>query len=444
MASDTSEEPPKPLFRNLNADDPDPEASVIESLCLNCGENGTTKLLLTKIPFYKEVVLMSFECPHCGFKNNEMQSAGEIAEKGLRITLKVESERDLNRQVVKSDYTSVQIPEVDFEIPSQSQKGEVTTVEGVIDRAINGLTQDQDTRSLEDPDVAKQIDEFVKKLQKLKQVGDTHYTMIFEDISGNTFVSNPHMPHKDPNCDVVSFVRTTEQNHTLGILPAQGESIKFPGPTDFVYEDLQSEVLQFLTNCPHCATACDTNMKLTNIPHFKEVVIMATNCEACGHRTNEVKSGGGIEPLGQRIAVKVHCKEDLSRDVLKSETCSLEIPELDLEVGPAALGGRFTTVEGLVGAMKDQLIDNGAMFSDSAEEEGKTALQQFVADMEKILVADKPFTIILDDPAGNSYVQSLTYPDLDPNLEVTKYERTHDQNDILGLNDIKTEDYESS
>lgn len=66
---------------------------------------------------------MSFYCAHCGFQNNEIQSAGETAEKGVRITLTVKSEKDLNRQVIKSDYTSIKIPEVDFEVPSQSQKG---------------------------------------------------------------------------------------------------------------------------------------------------------------------------------------------------------------------------------------------------------------------------------------------------------------------------------
>lgn len=30
---------PKPLFRDLDAEDVDPETSEIESLCLNCGEN---------------------------------------------------------------------------------------------------------------------------------------------------------------------------------------------------------------------------------------------------------------------------------------------------------------------------------------------------------------------------------------------------------------------
>ena len=56
---------------------------------------------------------------------------------------------------------------------------------------------------------------------------------------------------------------------------------------------------------------------LTEIPHFKEVVIMATLCDQCGHKTNEVKSGGGIEPTGKKMTLKVETEEDLSRDLLK-------------------------------------------------------------------------------------------------------------------------------
>lgn len=44
---------------------------------------------------------------------------------------------------------------------------------------------------------------------------------------------------------------------------------------------------------------------------------MATNCEACGNRSNEVKAGGGIEPQGVRLEVKVSTPEDFTRDVLK-------------------------------------------------------------------------------------------------------------------------------
>ena len=44
---------------------------------------------------------------------------------------------------------------------------------------------------------------------------------------------------------------------------------------------------------------------------------MATTCEACGHRDNEVKGGSGIEEKGTRIKLKITDPTDLSRDVLK-------------------------------------------------------------------------------------------------------------------------------
>ena len=34
----------------------------MESLCPECHENGTTRMMLTKIPFFREVIISSFEC----------------------------------------------------------------------------------------------------------------------------------------------------------------------------------------------------------------------------------------------------------------------------------------------------------------------------------------------------------------------------------------------
>lgn len=66
---------------------------------------------------------MSFACEKCGFRNNEIQSSGQIAERGIKLKLTVQSTKDLNRTIVKSDYSSVKLVEIDFEIPAQSQKG---------------------------------------------------------------------------------------------------------------------------------------------------------------------------------------------------------------------------------------------------------------------------------------------------------------------------------
>jgi hypothetical protein len=49
----------------------------------------------------------------------------------------------------------------------------------------------------------------------------------------------------------------------------------------------------------------------------KDIFIMSTNCDACGYRDNEVKSGSAISDKGKRIILKVEDREDLSRDILK-------------------------------------------------------------------------------------------------------------------------------
>ena len=44
---------------------------------------------------------------------------------------------------------------------------------------------------------------------------------------------------------------------------------------------------------------------------------MSTNCDHCGYRDNEVKSGAAISEKGKRITLRVEDCEDLSRDILK-------------------------------------------------------------------------------------------------------------------------------
>lgn len=65
--------------------------------------------------------------------------------------------------------------------------------------------------------------------------------------------------------------------------------------------------------------------------------------------------------------------------------------------------------------------------------------------------ADRAVSVILDDPMGNSYIQNPYAPDAvrrhlfptaadiaqDPKMQEDTYERTFEQNEELGLNDIK-------
>jgi len=440
-SSDTMD---KPLFRDIQADDDDPEITEIESLCMRCESQGMTRLFLTKIPFFREVIVSSFCCDVCGYTNAELQPGGSIQDRGVTYKLNIETVEDLNRQVVQTANCSVKIPTLDFEIPAG--KSALTTIEGVIDRSVEGLEQDQVLRRIQHPEVAAQIDDFVAKLKDLKNV-QTPFQFIIDDPSGNSFLENPKAPNRDSQMTVAHYARTRAQDQALGLIEEGDEDTGegAVGQDDGEGLNTLSEVLTFNTNCPECGSPCVTNMKMVNIPHFKEVVIMATVCDYCGHRDNEVKSSGGIEPLGTKIELKLLNSEDMARDVLKSETASISIPELDFETEMGTLGGKFTTVEGLLVDVKNQLKESNPFFrGDSSQPGTYNKLAEFCDKMDEIISGElKNMTFVVDDSAGNSYIQSLCHPEPDPQLTVTKYTRSYDQNEDLGLNDMKTENYET-
>ena len=167
---------------------------------------------------------------------------------------------------------------------------------------------------------------------------------------------------------------------------------------------------------------------------------MSTNCDRCGYRDNEVKSGAAISPQGKRIILKVEDTEDLSRDILKSETAGLEIPEIDLVFTHGTLGGRFTTIEGILDQVYEELSER--LFHDSGDPQARQKFETFLKNLKAVKNAEKPFTLILDDPLANSYLQNLYAPDPDPNMVIENYERSWEQNEELGLNDMKVEGYQ--
>jgi len=251
-----------------------------------------------------------------------------------------------------------------------------------------------------------------------------------------------------------TYHRTREQNVELGLV-AQDESEAPAPPTGNVdgagtgegeeqigggLEGENEEIYRFPGTCSSCGHPLDTLIKKVNIPYFKDILIMSTNCDRCGYRDNEVKSGSAISPQGKRITLKVEDREDLSRDILKSETCGLSIPEIDLVLQAGTLGGRFTTLEGILDQVYEELSEKVFAASDSHGDGG--AFENFLKKLKAVKNADHPFTIILDDPLANSYLQNLYAPDPDPNMTIESYDRAWEQNEELGLNDMKVEGYE--
>ena len=164
---------------------------------------------------------------------------------------------------------------------------------------------------------------------------------------------------------------------------------------------------------------------------------MVFNCELCGFKSIEVKQGGGISEKGKRITLKVENEKDLTRDLFKGDTWSVKIPEVDLHLVEGTLGGLYTTVEGLLTSIHDKL--KGANPFGSGDGPMNRKFIKFLDDLNELKEGNKEFTIILDDPLSNWYVYSSLYPDSDPQILIEEYERDEEQNDYLGINDMKVD-----
>ncbi|CAG8711030.1 14201_t:CDS:2 [Cetraspora pellucida] len=430
------------LFQEIGEiveEEDDTKPTEIESYCMNCEQNGITKLLLTRIPHWRDIVIMSFDCEHCGFSNNEVQFAGVIAEKGCEYTCEINNKDDLNRQLVKSESASIKLRELDLEIPATTKRGRLTTIEGVITSIIEDLSSGQPDRKLNDEDIYNKIEAIINKLHGYLD-NKENFSISVDDPSGNSYIENLAAPNPDPKLHIQHYNRTREMNVALG-LTIPDETCEARNDDN---DEVVPEVMSFPANCSYCNAPSDTKMHIINIPHFKEVVIMSTTCDSCGYKSNEVKAGGPIAPKGKKITLKMEDIEDLSRDILKSETCSLLIPEIELELRSGTLGGRFTTVEGLLRQVHEELQDKVPFVSgDSVEDERKVTFEKFLTKLNKVITGEAlPIHLVLDDPLSNSYLQNLYAPDPDPNMQIEIYERSWEQNEFLGLNDIVVDNCE--
>lgn len=113
-------------------------------------------------------------------------------------------------------------------------------------------------------------------------------------------------------------------------------------------EGVDKELMQFEVPCTACTLPGMCKMCIATIPFFKEIIIMAYSCEHCGFKSTEIKQGGGIAEKATKISFAVNCPEDICRDVFKSDTAEVYIPEIDFTMTPGTLGSMYTTVEGLL------------------------------------------------------------------------------------------------
>lgn len=272
--------------------------------------------MLTSIPFFREVIVMSFRCEHCGASNNEIQSAGTIrresdhlhrlvivltsfdSAEGTLYTAKILDRVDLNRQIVRSASCEILIPELDLTLPPTS-RGQLTTVEGLIRDVVADLSMDQPLRRIQDEEGYKKIQNLIDKMRKILGEAEDDdeaedgaiikaagvqptmppFTVKLDDPAGNSFIEFIGGMN-DPKWNLRTYHRTLDQNIALGLVSSDDEAAKMSSmkqvmmstnadsaSTDDPITD--DEVFVFPGTCSSCGHQIHTHMKKVNIPYFK-------------------------------------------------------------------------------------------------------------------------------------------------------------------------------
>ena len=388
-----------------------------------------------------------------------MQSAGEIQPKGSKYIFTLHHPDDMERSVIKDEHGVFRIEELDLEMPAGV--AQVTNLEGILSTVLKDLESGQKARKGMEPEVFKKVDAIVQRLVAMMIGRGMPFTVTLNDPTGNSWIQpSPEDLETEGKYSRVEYARTLDQNSSLGLGQSTGESSKtgevaananiIPqiqtnegNPMEDV-DLLKDAVYTLETPCPGCSKTASMNLQAVNVPHFKEVIISSMICAFCGYRTNDVKTGGEVPEFGKRTTLYVKDPEDLRRDLLKSESCSMRIPECTVEIATGTMGGRFTTVEGIMTQMRDDLkrdvfhTDDPGEIGDSMPTNQREHWQAFFGKLDKAIRGQMPFTIIMSDPLDNSYIENLHAPDPDPKLLIEHYERTEEELEDLGLADMKT------
>ena len=153
--------------------------------------------------------------------------------------------------------------------------------------------------------------------------------------------------------------------------------------------------------CPSCNTEIEYLYTTENIPYFSDILIISAICPACGYKfvdTQLLKHG---EPA--RHTFVVQSADDLSIRIVRSMSASIEIPELGVRIDPGPqCQGFVSNVEGVLDRI-EQVVKGALKWGTDAEKENAAEL---LADIARVKAGLYPITLIVEDPSGNSGIES--------------------------------------
>jgi zinc finger protein len=153
--------------------------------------------------------------------------------------------------------------------------------------------------------------------------------------------------------------------------------------------------------CPSCSHEIEYRYQTENIPYFSDILIVSANCPQCGYRYVDTQILTSSEPSRHTLAVTT--PDDLAIRVVRSMTASIAIPELGVEIDPGpACTGFITNVEGVLDRI-GHVVLSAQQWGDDTQRENARVLMERIGQAR---IGTLPFTLILEDPSGNSAIIS--------------------------------------
>ena len=172
--------------------------------------------------------------------------------------------------------------------------------------------------------------------------------------------------------------------------------------------------------CPICSITGEVYMiaHIDDIPYFGEHTQVTVMCHSCGWKQTDF-----IPAEGKKAgcwSLKISNERHLKSRVVRSSSCTIRVPELDLQVNPGSNAtGYVSNVEGVINRFIEVinmvLRDLQNDVASKIKEQKKVELSNSIREIEQLELlikrlttvgqdGHKPFTLELLDPHGHSMI----------------------------------------
>ena len=156
--------------------------------------------------------------------------------------------------------------------------------------------------------------------------------------------------------------------------------------------------------CPQCSEIGMKMLAMTaEIAYFGEHTQITLICDSCGWKHTDFIPSDGEK--AEFWSIMVNSEEKLSARIIRSSSCTIRIPELDLEVSPGSSSSGFVTnVEGVI-LRFEEAVETILRGTDSFEESNSfNKAESILKELRVIREGSRSVTLVLLDPKGRSQI----------------------------------------